>query len=402
MKKNISTILLSMVFCYIAIYTAAYPRETFSAAADAVNLWFNVVFPSLLPFFICIEILIGLGIVSLVGSTFKPVMSTVFNVPGEGSFGFFMSIASGYPVGAKIVSKFRQKDICTAQEGQRLLNLCSTSGPLFIIGAVATGIMKNPEIGFLLALSHYLSAVTVGFFMRFYRRDKVSKRIAIRTNPLSDMLEYRRKDGRSIGLLLGDAVKNSINLILMIGGFIIFFAVIARVLQISGLLPFLSRAVASAIPFFKVDPQIISGLFIGILEVTNGIKECAALQIPTLNKIVIASFMMGFGGLSVNAQVLSVISETDLKFGIYFIFKVVQGIFASAYSYVLFNHFGTAEVFNEYSSSGFAQWKQFSLRYWDELFLSSSMNLILMLVFILIVVIVYHTIYSFQRIPRKN
>lgn len=401
MKKNISTIILSMIFCYIAIYTAAYPRETYGAAADAVSLWFNVVFPSLLPFFICIEVMIGLGIVSLVGSTFKPVMSAVFNVPGEGSFGFFMSISSGYPVGAKIVSELRQKKICTLQEGQRLLSLCSTSGPLFIIGAVATGILKNPEIGLLLALSHYLSAITVGFFMRFYNKDKVPKRAGIRTNPISDMLEYRRKDGRSIGLLLGDAVKNSINLILMIGGFIIFFAVIARVLEISGLLPFLSRTIASAIPFIKADPQIVSGLFIGILEVTNGIKECAALQIPTLSKVVIASFMIGFGGLSVNAQVLSVISKTDLKFGIYLILKVVQGIFASAYSYILFNCFGTAEVFKEYTGSLFTQWKQFSFRYWDDIFLSSGMNLILLLVFILIVETVYHTIYAFHRIPRK-
>ncbi len=382
-KNNISTIIFSIIACLLVACIVIYPVEAFHSALDGLKLWFNVVCPALLPFFICVEILIGMGIVSFFGSAFRPLMSPVFNVPGEGSFGFFMSMSSGYPVGAKIIAQFRQEMLCNAIEGQRLLSLCSTSGPLFIIGAVATGIMNSPAIGFFLALSHYLSAIAVGFLMRFYKRDNSSDKHFSLSNPIADMLDYRRKDGRPIGMLLGDAVKKGVNLILMIGGFIILFSVISRMLKISGLLPMLSLFISRIIPSAAVTPEIVSSFLIGFLEVTNGAKECAALNIPLLYKTVMVSFMIGFGGLSVNAQVMSIIAETDLKFGIYFVFKLLQGITASIFSYFIILRFYDLQTLNAYNPQGTYLWSIAANHNWGSIFMNSSIYMLLMLTFIL-------------------
>ncbi len=384
-RSNISTLIYSIIFCVLVACIIMYPTEAFSASLDGLKLWFNVVCPALLPFFICVEILIGLGIVSFFGSTFKPLMRPVFKVPGEGSFGFFMSISSGYPVGARITAKLRQERLCTSVEGQRLLSLCSTSGPLFIIGAVATGIMKNPALGLFLALAHYLSAITVGFLMRYYGKEQESAKKNLISNPVADMLEYRKKDGRPIGVLLGDAVKNGVNMILMIGGFVIFFSVIARMLKISGLLSSISAILSKVIPFDAVTSDVISSLLIGFLEVTNGAKECALLQVPLIYKIIMVSFMMGFGGLSINAQVMSIIAETDLKIGIYFILKLLQGIFASIYSYILVIRFSDLQVFNLSEKPGMGMWNADGSFSFMDMFINSSIYLILVLIFMLIV-----------------
>lgn len=385
-RSNTSTFTYSIIFCLIVICIITNPSEAFSAAFDGLKLWFNVVCPALLPFFICVEILIGLGIVSFFGSTFKPLMRPVFNVPGEGSFGFFMSMSSGYPVGAKITAKLRQEKLCTPVEGQRLLSLCSTSGPLFIIGAVATGILNNPALGFVLALSHYISAVTAGFLMRYYGKEKPISRISRMSNPVADMLDYRRKDGRPIGVLMGDAVKNGVNLILMIGGFIIFFSVIARMLKTSGLLSFFSFILSKGIPFDTVTQDMASSFLVGFLEVTNGAKECAALQVPLIYKTVMISFMIGFGGLSVNAQVMSIIAETDLKFSVYLVFKVIQGIAASLYTYILVVCFSDLQVFNLYSAVDEAVMRSSTAASnWCSIFVSSVINLIFVLAFIFVV-----------------
>lgn len=384
-RKNASTFIFSIIFCLLAACIIIYPQEAFSAALDGLKLWFNVVCPALLPFFICVEILIGLGIVSLFGSTFRPLMQPVFNVPGEGSFSFFMSIFSGYPVGAKIVARLRQENLCTLTEGQRLLTLCSTSGPLFIIGAVAGGIMNNPALGFLLAVSHYLSAISVGFFMRYYKKELTSGKRSSLPNPIADMLNYRKRDGRPIGMLMGDAIKGGVNLILMIGGFIIFFSVITRMMKISGFLGWFSAILSRLISINSVTPDIISGLLIGFLEVTNGIRECSILQIPLMYKTALVSFMIGFGGLSVNAQVMSIISETDLKFGIYIIFKLLQGIFAAVYSYILLAFAYNSQVFktNYYTNAAIADTASNISRL--HIFISSGINLILVLTFMLLV-----------------
>ena len=382
-KSNISTYIISIVFCLLVASIVIYPNEAYSSAKDGLMLWLNVVCPSLLPFFICVDILIGLGIVSFFGSAFKPLVRPIFNVPGEGSFSFFMSIASGYPVGARITAKLRQEKLCTPVEGQRLLSLCSTSGPLFIIGAVATGIMNNPALGLLLAAAHYLSAITTGFLMRFYGKGSAATQGLNTSNPVADMLSYRKRDGRPIGLLMGDAVKNGINLILMIGGFIILFSVVTRMLRITGLLGFLSLILSKAVPFPAFTPDMAASFLVGFLEVTNGIKECAALQIPLIYKIVLVSFMIGFGGLSVNAQVMSIISETDLKFNIYFILKLVQGAIASVYSFIIVTFFSELQVFNMNYPAIREPWYVTPVYSWQHVLANSLVYMVLVLCFML-------------------
>jgi len=292
---------------------------------------------------------------------------------------------SGYPIGARITAKLRHEKLCTALEGQRLLSLCSTSGPLFIIGAVATGLLNNPALGFFLALSHYLSAITIGFLMRYYGKEKTFSNNNRTAAPIADMLNYRKKDGRSIGVLLGDAVKNGVNLILMIGGFIIFFSVIVSILKISGVLSFISVILSKIIHLDTVTPDIISSFLIGFMELTNGAKECALLQVPLIYKTAMLSFMIGFGGLSVNAQVMSIVSETDLKFNIYFIFKLIQGIAAAFYSYILVTWFSDLQVLNVNYKTGTGMWNIYINSNWVQIFMNSAINLLFVLIFILTV-----------------
>lgn len=400
LKKDISSILLAAMFCILVIYIIIFPNESFKAAHDGLLLWFNVVLPALLPFFICVEILIGLGVVSLLGSCFRSIMRPIFNIPGEGAFAFFMSIASGYPVGAKITASLLEGKACSSVEAQRMLSLCSTSGPLFIIGAVATGILSNPKLGILLAVSHYLSAISAGLLMRFWGGKNTKTKITIHVvsshlsiNPLKEMLAYRKRDGRPFGTLMGDAVKNGMDLIFMIGGFIILFSVITEVLKNSGILVLLSKCICMLLPFMELNPQAVSSLFIGLLEVTNGIKECALVDMSLISKLMLISFMIGFGGLSINAQVLSVIAGTKLKFGIYSVMKLFQGAAASIYTYLLFGILGANQVFNVFDSVNVRQY----IRYLNTTFLDRIGDSTLNLSFVLVLMLLFTLVKNMKR-----
>ena len=399
-KKDISTILLAGMFCILVIYIILSPNESFVAAQDGLLLWFNVVLPALLPFFICVEILIGLGVVSFLGSCFRGVMRPIFNIPGEGAFAFFMSIASGYPVGAKITASLLESKVCSRVEAQRMLSLCSTSGPLFIIGAVATGILSNPKFGLLLAVSHYLSAITSGLLMSFWggKRNTIKSTSNVINgqlpiNPLKEMLKYRKKDGRSFGMLMGDAVRNGMNLVLMIGGFIILFSVITAVLKTSGILALVSQGICTLLPFLNLNPQAVSSLLIGLLEVTNGIKECALVDMSLISKLMLVSFMIGFGGLSINAQVLSVIAGAKLKFGIYTFMKLIQGAAASMYTYFLFGIMGVKQVFNIFDSINIRQY----IRYLNTSFLDRIGDSTLNLSFVLLLMLIFALVKNMKR-----
>jgi nucleoside recognition membrane protein YjiH len=83
---------------FITIAMVVYPKEAFDSALIGLNLWWNVVFPGLLPFFILSEILMGLGVVHFIGVLLEPLMRPLFNVPGVGAFAMSMGLASGYPM----------------------------------------------------------------------------------------------------------------------------------------------------------------------------------------------------------------------------------------------------------------------------------------------------------------
>jgi sporulation integral membrane protein YlbJ len=398
-KKDIAAILLAIIFCILVIYIVIFPNESFKAAQEGLILWFNVVLPALLPFFICVEILIGLGIVSFLGSCFRSIMRPIFNIPGEGAFAFFMSMASGYPVGAKITASLLENKLCSKIEAQRMLSLCSTSGPLFIIGAVSTGILGNPKLGLMLAFAHYLSALSAGVVMRFWGgKDKKNHVYKIGDkptpmSPLKEMLEYRKKDGRPFGVLMGDAVKNGMNLIFVIGGFIILFSVISAILKTSGLLDLFSNTVCMLLPFLNLSPQAVASVIIGMLEVTNGIKECAAIDIALINKLMLVSFMIGFGGLSINSQVLSVIAKVNLKFGLYSIMKLFQGAAAAFYTYLIFSLLGVQQVFNIYDSINVSQY----VRYLNSNMFNRVENSALNLIFVVILMLIFTIPMNYKR-----
>ena len=126
-KKNI----LTFVFCLFLIFLVIYSNQNLNAAKNGLALWANCVIPSLFPFFIATELLNYTNIASFFGKFLSKFMRPIFNIPGEGAYAFIMGIISGYPVGAKIVSDFYEKGICTKNEAERMLAFTNNSRTSF-------------------------------------------------------------------------------------------------------------------------------------------------------------------------------------------------------------------------------------------------------------------------------
>lgn len=135
-QQEIKTILISFLTTFITICIIIFSENAFQAALEALNVWWEVVFPSLLPFFIIAEILMGLGVVHFLGTLLEPLMKPLFKVPGVGAFAMAMGLASGYPIGAKITANLRRNKMCTKTEAERLISFTNTADPLFMVGAV--------------------------------------------------------------------------------------------------------------------------------------------------------------------------------------------------------------------------------------------------------------------------
>ena len=121
MKARLKSLLLAACALLLAICLLIMPNETLSASKRGLDIWTSSVFPSLLPFFVMGEILIGFGVVHFIGVLFEPVMKPIFNVPGVGSFIWAMGMASGYPAGAKFTARMRQEGQLNKVQAERLI-----------------------------------------------------------------------------------------------------------------------------------------------------------------------------------------------------------------------------------------------------------------------------------------
>ncbi len=343
LTQKVKTILFASITVFIAFCLIKFPDQSFEASIRGLKMWWEIVFPSLLPFFITAELLIGFGVVKFIGILCEPIMRPLFNVPGAGSFAWAMGMASGYPTGAKISTRLREEGQLTQIEAERLVSFTNASSPLFIFGAVSVGFFYDVKLGILLASAHYIGNGLVGICMRFYGRENEKDAKKTKQQKVSiiqafrEMHRARMNDPRPFGKIVGDAVLNSIQTLVMVGGFIIFFSVLTKLMFIIGLSPAISTIFEYILQLFTLPVDLALPLFSGLFEITQGARAISQTDTGSLlAKIIVVSFILGFNGFSIQAQVASIIAPTDIRFSPYFFARILHGIFASILTVILY------------------------------------------------------------------
>jgi len=334
-KRNIKNLFFLIVILCLLIGIIRHPEKSLKSALEGLSSWLNIVFPSLFPFFIISEILIEIGFVNIIGDSLKLIMKPLFNVSGEGAFPFAMSIISGYPMGAKITSSLREKKIIAKTEAERIICFSSTSGPLFMLGAVSVGMLKTPAAAPLILYPHYLGAITVGLLLRFYKKNHVSNNNSNKY-VIKNTFKYIINKDYYIGMVLGNCVKNSLETIFTVGGFIVFYSVLTELLFTSQAFNKLMYIIDYILPL-EINVELLQGIIAGILEITTGCEKIASLNIDFIYKIIIINFLIGWSGFSIHSQALSFISKTDINTKIYIFSKLLHGIFSSIYTLIIYS-----------------------------------------------------------------
>ena len=85
-----------------------------------------------------------------------------------------------------------------------------------------------------------------------------------------------------------------------------------------------------------ISKEISSAIFTGIIEVTNGVNLSSSIytSLPTLS-ILLTSFLLGFGGISVLLQVYSIISKENISVKPYILGKLLQGFLSILFTFIL-------------------------------------------------------------------
>ncbi|MGE5578807.1 MAG: sporulation integral membrane protein YlbJ [Bacillota bacterium] len=334
-RDTLAKLGLALLVVLIAVSMIVYPEPSFQAAERGLGIWWDIVLPALLPFFIAAELLMELGVVHFMGVLAEPLMRPVFNVPGTGSFTFTMGVASGYPLGAALSARLKDSSLATKTEAERLMCFCNTSDPLFMTGAVAVGMFKRRDLTGVIVGAHYLSALVVGVLLRFWKRKDPPSQ-PIRTEPgfivtraYRAMRRAQRETQKAFGEALGDSVKRSVNTLLTILGFMVLFSVVFELMKTAGVASALSRGLSAILPGTILPPALHDSLVSGLFELTIGTASAASAEAPLVAKVAMCSAIIAWSGLSVHAQVAAVIQPSGMSVLPYSMARLIQALLAA-------------------------------------------------------------------------
>lgn len=344
-SNHLKTILFGTVAAFLVLSLLLYPEQAFDSALKGLKIWWDVVFPALLPFFVASEILMGFGVVHFMGVLLEPFMRPLFRVPGTGAFVMAMGLASGYPIGAKLTARLREQKLLSRTEGERLVSFTNTADPLFMFGAVAVGFFHDVSLGVVIAIAHYTSSLLVGLAMRFHapRGDSTPPVPADQSffllRAFRAMHQARLKDGRSLGQLMGDSVTSSIQTLLLVGGYIIMFSVITDVLTKIGVTELLAGFLGLLLSLMNIPTELAPSLITGTFEITLGAQKASVAPetVDMVYKIAVAGVVTAWSGLSVHAQVASILSSTDIRYTPYFFARILHGVLAGLITLIIWD-----------------------------------------------------------------
>ncbi|EFM11769.1 sporulation integral membrane protein YlbJ [Paenibacillus curdlanolyticus YK9] len=332
----------------LCILLMLFPSEALHASSRGLIVWWEVLFPALFPFLVLSELMLGFGIVHFLGKLLDPLMRPLFRLPGAGGFVVAMGYISGYPVGAKLTAQLREQKLVTRAEGERLVAFTTTSDPIFLIGAVSVGFFHNVAIAPLLAAAHYCSGLIVGILMRFHDRSDPgtpspglpSQMESRMKSAFLAMHAAREQDGRAFGKLLQDAIQSSIRLMIVIGGLVVFFSTIMEMLNQSALLHLLSNMLNSLFNLIGLPKQLTDAVVFGLFEVTLGARAAGEAGTGLLYQAAIAVWVLSWAGLSVHAQIASLLSQSDMRYRPFLLARALHSLLAVALVFALWDWLG--------------------------------------------------------------
>ena len=282
-----------------------FPDSAKDAALGGLETCGEIIIPSLFPFFVAVNLISEMGIVARICEVTRSSISRA---------AFIIGISGGYPIGASYIAEARKRGEISCSEASDMLIYCNNSGPAFIISAVGISVFNSVAIGILLYASHILSALIYG---KIFCRTSVSEAGCFSA-------------GRSFADALVTSVKKSAAAIISICGFVLTFSVFLSVIDAKGLLHVLCGALSSAM---HTELKFSKALIYGVFELGNSISQMQGLSTTPLS-LALASFILGWGGISVHFQTFSIISDTDIKTARYVIGRFLIAIIGAVIAYL--------------------------------------------------------------------
>lgn len=325
-NENLLNIIFTIITFLVMIIIIINPKKYTSGTIAGLKLFFYSVLPGLFPFMLLTKILTELNVVEKFFSKFDKFTKFLFGTPGISLYVLFMSILSGYPIGAKIIADLYNKKIINATDAKKMSVFCTTSGPIFVIGSVGTLMFNSYKIGLILYFSHILSSILLGIICHIFDKNKQN----LQQNSIN--LQFSKNIN-----IIAYAINETISSLFIVCAYITIFYLIGEILDYLNLFNIISNIINPLLLKLHLSPVYTKNVVYGILEVTRGLKNLSSTA--TNASIILSSGILSFSGLSIIFQSMSFLKQANLKTGTFVLSKILHSILSMILCFLMLKIF---------------------------------------------------------------
>lgn len=322
--------LLTVLFLFLLGSILSHSQISLSYAAMGLDLWFQKMIPSLLPFMILSGVMVRMKLTDKAAMVVYPVLKPLYKVRKNVCYAMLMGFLCGFPMGARVVDDLYMRRMITRREAEYLLTFCNNIGPVYFCSFVLPLLGRERTIPYLFGM--YGVPLLYGLLLRhtafkdlpapckdlsdpcrqegmagrrcFGRRARggSSADEEIPESAAAPLVCCEEKEGRiswAERLLeaTDSAIHASVQSMLTLGGYMVLFNLL------------------------NLIPHMLLGhphaLLSPLLEITGGLKLLGD------SRPLYSLLALSFGGLSCMAQTYSCIGDSDLSIIRYVFHKII-------------------------------------------------------------------------------
>lgn len=293
MKKTYKRITILVILLILLIFYLLNSSLVVKSILEYTNLFLTKLFPVSFLFMIFSSLLLDYGIIEL--------LTNYLHLNGSKIYILLMSLISGFPSGSIYTKELLNKNIIDKEIANKYITFTHFPNPLFILGSVAT-IINNNKLTIFILISIISSNLLLAYFY------KSPKKIIL--------IEQNTKE-INFSKSLSKAITTSLKTLIVIYGTSVFFYLISVIINNYLTLPIL--------------PYIILN---GFFDLTKGVFSTTLIT-NTLTKCYLIIIFISMGGLSINMQVKSIISNSNIKYKNFLKGRVISTILSLIIFYIL-------------------------------------------------------------------
>lgn len=299
-KKHFVPVIICVFLAILFIKNA--PLASFYTK-KGLEACFLTIIPSLFPLMVVSDALLELGFFEIIGRLQGNLGKKFFGISKDGFNAVLSGLILGFPVGARSLISLYDEGKISKNELTRTLGFSGIPSFAFLTSAVGASIFGSFKFGFFLYLSAIFSALITGI---------VFKKGKSTTN---EVIQYKASIRKPLSKIITSAISASASATVILCAYVVFFSTVVECLSNSTAIDETKKAIIGS--FLELSTGTLNS---GVVGGSLGATICGA--------------SIGWSGLSVHFQTMSLCDGRITKYNTYLLEKAMQGIICGILSFL--------------------------------------------------------------------